>query len=301
LAVYLRRDLVGSGAVRLAPRHPLLAGALGLALAGCGGGSDDQEAGRPVQAGGDGPVHVHGLGLNPRDGALFIATHTGIFRAAPGEPKAERVGDSTQDTMGFTVAGPDRFLGSGHPGEFDNAVNPLGLIRSRDGGQSWENVSLEGEADFHVLRFGEGRVYGYDAGNGRLMASADRGGSWKELAAPAPLLDLVPKPGAPNELVASGEGGLYRSSDGGRSWDRAGREIGFLGWPSPPALLLVDARGVTQVSRDGGRSWRQLGAIGGQPAAFLVQDERELYAALPDGTVKRSADGGRTWSVRSAP
>jgi hypothetical protein len=287
--------------VRLAPRHAVLAGAIALALVGCGEGSDDQEAAPAAEAGHEGPVHVHGLGLNPRDGALFIATHTGLFRAARGEPKAERVGDSTQDTMGFTVVGADRFLGSGHPGESEGAVNPLGLISSRDAGESWQNVSLEGEADFHVLRFSEGRVYGFDAGNGRLLASADGGETWKELAAPAPLLDLATRPGDPSELVATGEGGLYRSSDGGRGWDRAGREIGFLAWPSPSALLLVNVRGVTLRSRDGGRSWRELGTIGGQPAAFLARDEREFYAALGDGTIVRSADGGASWSVRSTP
>jgi hypothetical protein len=62
-----------------------------------------------------GPIHVHGLGINPKDGALFVATHTGLFRAGEGEPKATRVADRFQDTMGFTVVGPNRFLGSGHP------------------------------------------------------------------------------------------------------------------------------------------------------------------------------------------
>jgi hypothetical protein len=52
---------------------------------------------------GPGPVHVHGLGVNPSDGALFIATHTGLFRAADGDGTAVRVGGSFQDTMGFTV------------------------------------------------------------------------------------------------------------------------------------------------------------------------------------------------------
>lgn len=49
---------------------------------------------------------MHGLGVNPTDGALFIATHTGMYRAERGERKAERVGERYQDTMGFTSASP---------------------------------------------------------------------------------------------------------------------------------------------------------------------------------------------------
>ena len=60
-----------------------------------------------------GPV-VHGLGLNPADGDLYTATHFGLFRVAA-DGVAERVGESLQDTMGFTVVGPDRFVASGHP------------------------------------------------------------------------------------------------------------------------------------------------------------------------------------------
>src|SRR5688500_10165382 len=62
-----------------------------------------------------GPVHVHGLGVKPTDDALFIATHAGLFRVGPEATKAQRVGERSQDTMSFTVAGSDRFLGSGHP------------------------------------------------------------------------------------------------------------------------------------------------------------------------------------------
>lgn len=40
------------------------------------------------------------------------------------------------DLMGFTVAGPDRFLASGHPGPGADLPEPLGLVESRDGGQS---------------------------------------------------------------------------------------------------------------------------------------------------------------------
>lgn len=38
-------------------------------------------------------THIHGLGINPADDALSVATHSGLFRAAPGEEMATRVGD----------------------------------------------------------------------------------------------------------------------------------------------------------------------------------------------------------------
>lgn len=98
-----------------------------------------------------GPVHVHGLGVNPADEALFIATHTGLYRSGEGDSKSVRVGDSRQDTMGFTVAGADRFLGSGHPDARQDLPSLLGLIESTDAGETWESISLLGEADFHVL------------------------------------------------------------------------------------------------------------------------------------------------------
>ncbi len=53
-----------------------------LLAAGCGGSGEDAAA--PLQPPDSGPVHVHGLGVDPADGALFIATHTGLWRS----PKA---------------------------------------------------------------------------------------------------------------------------------------------------------------------------------------------------------------------
>lgn len=274
-----------------------------LAITACGGNEQNggSSAGGQEAPADQGLVHVHGLGINPSDGALLIATHTGLFRVAPGESKASRVGDSEQDTMGFTVMGPDRFLGSGHPGEFENAINPVGLIRSTDAGRSWKTVSLSGEADFHVLRWAGGTLYGVDSGSGRLMVSPDGEGSWDERRPPAPLIDLAPDPRDGQHVVASGEGGLYRSTDGGRRWRPLGGEIGLVAWPARARLFHVNAAGTVSASGDQGASWRPVGKIGAQPAAFLAETERELYAALPDGTVKQSTDGGRSWTVRTAP
>lgn len=41
--------------------------------------------------------HVHGLGVTPEDGDLYVASHFGVFRIVDGE--LERVADRWQDTM----------------------------------------------------------------------------------------------------------------------------------------------------------------------------------------------------------
>jgi len=266
-------------------------------LPGCGGGADE-----PAEPGGgatdSGPQHVHGLGINPRDGALVIATHTGLFRAMPDERRARRVGDLYQDTMGFTVVGPDRFLGSGHPDASADLPPLLGLIRSEDGGRTWKSISLLGKADFHVLRAAARQVYGFDATQARLLVSDDGGRSWDQRTPPEPLVDLVVDPRDVRRVVASGEGGLFASGDAGRRWRPLSRErVGLLAWAD--ALYLVDAEGQVHRSSDGGSEWQVAGSIGGQPAAFTA-NRRDLYIALHDGTVKRSTDGGRNWAVRVA-
>ena len=268
-----------------------------LVLGGCRGGGADS-------ADDSGPVHVHGLGVDPADDSLLVATHTGLWRVVPDETEARRVGDLRQDTMGFTIAGPNHFLGSGHPDLRDDLPPHLGLIESTDGGETWTSVSLLGEADFHVLRRAGKHVFGYDASNDRLLVSADRGRAWQELAKPGPVLDLAVSPADPAHILLSAGAarpGLFESLNGGRSWTRVGDALGYLGWPRRDTLMLVGPDGVLQVSADGGRSFVPRGAIGGEPAALLAESPTAVYAALHDGTIKRSSDGGTNWSVRSTP
>ena len=292
--VPLRRR-IGRGACALLAASVALGGC-GSDEPGRGGGAGDVAVGDP------GPVHVHGLGVNPRDGALFIATHTGLFRAAPGASVATRVGDRYQDTMGFTVVGPDHFLGSGHPDGRSGDPPFLGLIRSRDAGRSWEPVSLRGDADFHVLEAAGARVYGfgsdYESRRARFLASADGGRTWDERGVPEPLISLAVDPDDPDHLIASGETSLHESRDGGGAWRELGGAPGLLGWERD-RIALVTLRGEVMRSADG-RAWARVGDIGAEPAAFEAEPDG-LYAALHDGTVKRSADGGRTWTVRSRP
>lgn len=267
-----------------------------VALVACGG-SDPAAPVAPqeeVAAGG----HIHGLGIDPADGSLFVATHTGLFRAAPDEPRAARVGDTRQDTMGFTVVGPGRFLGSGHPDAQQNLPPLLGLIRSDDAGRSWEPVSLLGEADFHVLRAAGKRIYGLNATDGQLHVSGDGGRTWARRSPPATVIDLVADPADPDRVVASTQDGLHLSRDGGARWRALdGGAPGYLAWTAK-GLFLVDGAGTVHSAQDPGGRWRPVGETGGQPAAFAAH-QRDLYAALHSGEVKVSQDGGRTWRPRT--
>lgn len=235
--------------------------------------------------------------MNLATGDLFIATHTGLWRTPKGGRRAERVGDDYKDVMGFTVTGPDRFLGSGHPDARDGLPPLMGLISSDDAGRTWTPVSLVGEADFHVLRAVGDTIYGLDASSARLMASRDGGRSWKERTPPAETADLAGHPRTSGRIFASTGSGGYESRDHGATWSpRGGVPAGLLAWPSSGALSLVDSSGTLWHSRDGGRRFRRTGSIGEPPAA-LAADGDALLVALHDGGVRRSTDGGRSWTV----
>lgn len=273
---------------------------LAVLAAGCGEGAvgaGDVLPAAPLQEEDPGLVHVHGLGVNPSDGDLYVATHFGLWRVRDGT--LERVGDAYHDLMGFVVAGADRFLASGHPLLVEQRLPPnLGLIESRDGGRTWRSVSLLGEVDFHALRYAHETVYGWDATSGTFMVSRD-GRRWERRSV-LRLLDFAVSPDDPDVLVASlqtdaGELVPGRSEDGGRTYAPGARpRAGRLAWSSTERLWSVDTDGVVSRSRDEGRTWTPVGRLDMLPEAFTDTGER-LYAAA-HGVLLTSADGA-SWEV----
>ena len=273
-------------------------GMAALAPMACGGTEQPPES-PAVRV--DGPEHVHGLGENPRDRALMIATHSGLFRLPEGERTARRVGDLRQDTMGFTVVGPDRFLASGHPDARTGDPAQLGLIASRDGGRSWTSRSLSGEADLHALTANASVVFAVDALSGRLLASGDDGRTWTQRRSPGDaVISLVVDPDDPLRLLASTPDGVFASTDGAATWTRRDGEAGLLAWPPDGPVFRIGADGAVTVSSDAGRRWRRRGALDAEPAA-VTADGEELHVADLEGRIFRSDNGGRTWSLRASP
>jgi hypothetical protein len=223
------------------------------------GGGDGHSGGRASQMG-----HVHGLGINPGNGKVYVATHHGVYRIeAPG--KAAPVGAGRQDTMGFTVIGKNTFLGSGHPAPEQGGPANLGLLESTDAAVTWRGLSLAGEADFHALEYAHGTVYGYDSTSQRLRVSADMK-TWDNRAQ-LDAADIAVSPADRNTVLATTEQGVARSTDGGRTFrTTAGAPQVLLSWPTAGALYAIDPAGTLSISADGGTTWKTISTLpGGQP------------------------------------
>jgi hypothetical protein len=258
-----------------------------LVLAGCDDGAsghDDADL-----------AHIHGLGVNPADGELYVASHHGLFLVT-GEGEPKQIAGRTQDFMGFTVVGPDHFLGSGHPGPGSDQPPHLGLIESTDAGETWQSRSLSGEADFHAMEAKHDRVYGFDSQTGRIMVSDDKK-SWDDRAQ-LPLADIAVSPDDPDELIATTEQGVQRSTDGGKSFSpiAGSPTLVFVDWAATDRLVGVAPDGVVHASDDGGKTWSDAGSVSGQPQAILAHDDSEVYVATEEA-IHHSTDDAKTFTV----
>lgn len=247
-----------------------------------------------------GVSHVHGLGVDPGDEALLVATHHGLFRIAAGASAAEPIGATLQDTMGFTIVGPGRYFASGHPdlpGRDAGQPAQLGLIETNDAGQTWASLSLSGEADLHAISYAHDQVYGWDAGSGRFMVSAD-GLAWDNRST-TDLYSFAVDPADADHILAAGPQGLVESADGGRVWlPTSGPSLVALSWHRTFGLWGLDAAGTVYQSL--GADWLPVGRLAAVPQVLLAAADG-LYAAVEersDGvtSIYRSADG-EEWTV----
>jgi len=250
----------------------------------------------PSQSDTRGLAHIHGLGVDPADGALYAGTHYGVYRLSS-ERAPELVGDIVQDFMGFTVAGPNHFLGSGHPGEGDRDHPPsLGLIESTNSGKSWTSVSMNGAADFHSVDYRHGLVYGLDSGTRTVMVSADKH-TWDRRSAIS-AVDIAVSPRNPNEILATTADGLARSLDQGKTFTPVGVQarLVLLSWPTEDPLIGIDAAGAVYASEDSGTTWQARRALSDRPQALLAPGGGVVFVATDTG-IQRSTDNGTTFEA----
>ena len=134
-----------------------------------------------------------------------------------------------------------------------------------------------------------------------MFVSEDGGRNWATKAAPLPIVAIEVDPDDARRWIASTQSGIFRTTDGGETW----REVEPIpnvrfAWNEDSDLYRIDPGGDVKVSTDRGESWKALGSTGGEPQALTVDADGKLYAALIDGTVAVSDDGGQTFTEQIA-
>ena len=209
------------------------------------------------------------------DGRLLVGTHTGVAEVDANSGQVTKRGASQDDFMGL-AGSSDLLVASGHPGAGSTLPDPVGLIRSTDGGETWETVSLTGEIDFHALAIDGDRVAG-SATAGEILYSEDGGASWTAiaqgeftslawfqgqlwLADGSTLSTWVPGDAAPAAAADAAGVLVAAATDGSLLWVL-----------QPDGSLLASADGI---------SWTPAGSV--SEAAALTASPDAAYVVTPD-------------------
>jgi hypothetical protein len=289
-----------------------------LSLAGCGGGDEGAQAPPPPAdpaepASSPAPptsganAFIGSIAVDPKDGTVMLGTGLGLFRIPPGAKEAERVTGELEAPDGsgpvssnlvVRYAGPGELIASGHPEGGGGLPENLGLIRSRDAGDTWEPVLELGQSDYHILQAAGSRVVGVKAEETDIQVSPDiTSGGFQPRTPPDLPTDVAFDPQDPNRMVVATKQGTFTSGNEGESWrPRDPTATEQLAWGEPDALYRADPGGVVKRSGDGGASWEDAGNVGLPVNELVVDADGTLYASVAGGEVKRSTDGGRTWS-----
>ena len=297
---------------------PLLS-LLMLFVAACGGGSSStgQATGVPTQVPvngfGSAANHTHAMLALPGN-VLVLATHYGLFRSADGGTTWKEVAGGPNQLMygsmayslGVSPFNPQRLYVLTQIALTAHAT--LGLYTSTDQGQTWKLASAA-PTGFSSVFFleapgndnpNEVYIYRNDLGNLGLQVSMDDGQHFSS-AGTLPfgnILGLQPIPNAPGHLLAYGDSGIARSTDGGIHWQilkgiTGGVSDMAMSGPNSPIYASGDA-GI-MVSQDGGASFKLVNSQASYAALAVSPTQPQVLYGKTGLSTYRSTNGGQTW------
>ncbi len=259
----------------------------------------------------------------------------GVYRSRDGGGSWEHLGlEETRQISAVRVHPSDPetvyVAAQGYTGR-DSAER--GIYRSRDGGDTWEQVHFVSEragasslsidptnprvlyAGYWEHRRHPWKVESGGPGSG-IFKSSDGGDTWRELTTGLPELmgkvgvDVSPAdPRRVWAIVEAEEGGLFRSDDGGESWKRVNSErvLRARAWYYTRVFAdPIDADTVyvlnapVMKSVDGGRTFERIRVPHGDNHALWIHPhDNTLMINGNDGGANVSTNGGRTWSTQT--
>jgi hypothetical protein len=309
-----RRQMVGSALAAIA--------AAVLVLTGCGAPTATmgaQEAAQAPNAGGQAAEHaglagidiphLHGLGFSGDGQQLVVPAHDGLRIFANGAWQAPDL--PAHDYMGYSPA-DNGFYSSGHPQPGSQLINPLGLVKSTDGGKTLTQLGFEGESDFHLMGVGyrNHAIYVLNpAPNSKLSAglhySLDEGQTWQQSAArglEANPIQLAVHPQQANVVALATEAGLFLSSDHGGSFERVGPTAAVTAVAFSPGgeQLFFGASTLSRYDLSSGQiTTVEAPALSRQDAlAYIAVNPvrpEEIAIATFDRNIYRSTTSGQSW------
>jgi photosystem II stability/assembly factor-like uncharacterized protein len=259
--------------------------------------------------------HIHGLSYSADGQQLLIPSHNGLAIYTNG--RWSKAAGPAHDFMGFSAT-RDALYSSGHPAQGSKLTNPFGLIKSRDGGKSWQKFGLEGEADFHTLATSHGTdaVYVINHGPNSRMKDAgiyytlNDGLKWQRADAsglPAKVNALAVHPSDAKLVAAGADDGLYlsRNSAGSfeqlvkgkqvlaASFDLNGEQLWFSAYSGEAALFRMGLKAGAKAEAV------KLPALPNDAVAYIAQNPSrpgEIAIATFKKNVYLSKDQGGAWT-----
>ncbi|MEH6908130.1 F510_1955 family glycosylhydrolase [Neobacillus drentensis] len=288
---------------------------LSLILSACGSTEDSKIA--PVKSGKT-IEDIHGVGVS-NDGTTYVATHEGLFSTKNVGKTWSKVGQSSDDFMGFHLRSDGTMMTSGHPGQDSEYPNPMGILVSKDKGLSWKEVEYVGKIDFHLLttyHHDPKIIYGLNQmGTGQYGAgiykSLDGGEKWAKVepkGLPGDLMkvySLLVLPENKDTLLAGTENGVMISKDGGENWnvfDETRLITAMTLMPNGKDIIGYSINNMVSgvmISQDKGESWTSIGLDLGEDAASSIsvnqKDEKQIAVSTFSTSLFETKDGGQKW------
>jgi photosystem II stability/assembly factor-like uncharacterized protein len=175
------------------------------------------------------------------------------------------------------------------------------IIRSKDGGTTWEELTTVPEVRFFDISFQDQNIGVAVGENGSIVRTQNGGDTWVSIASGVTedLLSIAFT--KENHVVAVGENGkILRSENGGLNWTLINSFTSFqlndLYFINPNTGFVAANGGKILKTLDGGISWILLNSSSNQNLNGVVFSSDLIgYAAGEGGLVTKTIDGGQNW------